>query len=185
MVEMIDMTPGRIVIRRADNSTVLDTDTRMPAKLGSISLTGVSLEWPVTDSEYNEFLPLSGWWRHRMYETNRNTHQVLAAYPSPVAPQFFWCRYKLTDSVSGNVGGYPLAPGVSRNVWAPWVGSVLVETYGAYLIRHMNITATVGGNIVIEKRQSTIFKSTDNNIQGSTRSVHLLDIELAWGIFDG
>ena len=138
MVEMLDMTAGRIVIRRPNGTTVLDTDTRMPAKLGSISLTGVSLEWPVTDGEYNEFLPLSGFWRHRMYETNRNTQQTLAAYPSSVAPQFFWCRVKLADATSGNVGGFALARGVTRGVWVPLVGSVLVETYGTYLMRHIN-----------------------------------------------
>lgn len=174
---------NRIHITRSDGSTALDTATRMPAKLGSISLTGVTVEFPIIPGETNTYLPSNGWWRHTTPSSNIVTQQTLAAYPSSVPPQFFWCRARFTWNTVGNIGGRPITPNIMTGEWVPWVGSVFLESYQAYLFRHLNIVVT-GGNIVLEKRQSTEYKTTDFNIQGSTHSVYAMDLELAWGIFD-
>lgn len=177
------MSAGRLRILKDGGGVVLDTDARMPARLGEISTT-VTLDWPVTDGEYNEWLPQSGLWRHRMYQTQRNTPVVLGAYPASLpAPQFYWCRYRLTQSLTGTVAGIGMPPKSPRGVWLPWVGSVLLEHWGPYLMRHCNL-AVVGGNLVVEMRQSTTFKLSDFNLQSSTRSTMSLEIKVAWGIFD-
>lgn len=177
MTTLLDIGPGQIVVRRADGSTVFNSATRMPHILGTISLTGVSVEFPAVPGE-----TFTGS-VHNTPAHDLFTRQTLAAYPSSVAPQFWWAKARLTQTVFGNFGSYEFGKMFLDGVTQPWIGSLFLERVRNQMIRHMNL-GVFGGNIVLEKRQSGTGRSTVVNVFCSTRSVFTLDADIAWGVFD-
>lgn len=177
MTELLDIGPGRIAVRRVDGSLIFDSAQRMPHILGTLSVTGVTVEFPAVPGET---------WTGTVHNTPAHdlfSRQALAAYPSPVPPQFWWGKARVTQTAFGTFGGYQFGKMFLDGVMQPWTGSLWLERVRDRLIRHVNL-AVHDGEVVLEKRQSGTGRSSVVNFISTTRSVFTLDADIAWGVFD-
>lgn len=183
MTDLIDITPGRIILRRPDGSAMMDTAERNPAELGRLTTT-LTVNWPTAPGEYNEWLPLQGKWRHHIPAHVTTVTQVIGALSIAIAPQFYLARIKASQSLRGKAGPYQIYPRVPLGAWLPMVGSIWLDNVGIYVSRAINL-AVSGNNIVLEQRQMGVGYDVDDTIKNSTQSTYTVEIDLAWGIFDG
>ena len=184
-VDIVDMKPGRFVLRKPDGTPMLDTTERNPAEAGRVTVTGLTVDWPVVPGENNEYLPLTGLYRHNIPAHQLVTTQTLGALSvAGVTPQLYLTNIKITQTLIGNAGPYKLYCRPSQNQTVSLVGSVLLEAHGIYVYRAINI-AVSGGNLVLEKRQLGVGYDANDIVPNSTRSTYTMDIDVAWGVFDG
>ncbi len=184
-VDLVDLTPGNITLRRPDGSVMFNSAERNPAEAQRVSVTGLTVDWPPVSGEQNVWLPLTSQYRHEIPAHNTYATQTIAALsPAGIAPQFFLTNIKLTQTLQGRAASTPLYCRQAQNIWRPMVGSIHLESHAVYVFRAINIAA-VGGNIVLEKRQMGIGYSDTFNIPSSTQSTYTMDFDIAWGIFDG
>lgn len=185
MTDLIDITADRFIFRRPDGSIMLDTTERTPAEIQRFQITGLTVDWPTVSGETNVWQPISGNYRHDIPAHNTYATQSIGAIaPAGVTPQFFLTTIKMTQTLMGSAGGNTLWCRQPQGISMGMVGSLHLESHAVYVFRAINIAA-VGGNIVLEKRQMGIGYSQSFNAPQSTRSTYTMDIDVAWGLFDG
>lgn len=199
MVDLLDMTAGRIRFRKPDGTVVLDTNDRMPALLGTLSVTGVTLEWPQTPGEFLEGRVTGGGIERRwnVFASTLNTTVDLGAYPSAASPNIVWARAKLTTVyAAGSISNIDVQKLIfPTGEWVAWVGgSIPISTFGrtgdnpAWLWRSMSLEVA-SGRWVARLRQGNADRTTayTTNTSYDTQNTRLeleADFEIGWGVFD-
>lgn len=199
MTRLFEVTSSGLIIRDPTSGDVLlDSGDRMLAKIGELSVTGVTLEWPKVPGEAENCIFSGGGisCRHTVPAYENTSPVVIGAHTGPL-PHIIWARVKLTRTVAGRFDSgideqsHPYADGM----WVQMPGGSLMIERGAYqsggnkatwLWRHIDFAVSTG-DWVVNKRQSNIaytspYRSLHN---GNTRSVYTMDAVITWANLDG
>jgi hypothetical protein len=202
--DLLDTTGGRLVIRRPDGATYFDSDWRVPAQLGEMSVNrrvvisaipGERIE-PAGDGRFRYVLPAP---------TIRNVDVDLGPVPGGITPNYLLANFKgtrvrkdLTDSTPESQGvlfNMSLILMVRTGEWVPInASSIWLErmTGGsndrdvAQRIGTLVITGAVPRFTFRIREAARSFRSGDFStaIRSGSSSTWNFSFKIAWGVYD-
>lgn len=196
MAKLFEQSAGHLIFRRPDGYVALDTRKPMPARIGSLNVTNLTVDFPKTPGEQ---LKAEGYTQpvfHIKYHTitpaySGRVKQIdLGAFTGSVQPSIIYGRVRIRRTLQGgNVTGHLEAP-LATNEWLQWPGgSLLLEHFGQaskiWMWRHLDIEVS-GGRWRLNCRQGNDYYDTEESLSivaQSTQSTFQIDLALEWGVF--
>lgn len=196
-MKLFEADGGRIVCRRPNGYEALNTNTPMPALIGELTKSNITVAYPKTPGEelkgkiYGS--GSSGYYfKYYTYTPayNGNRQLDLGPFDGSVAPSIIFGRIRIRRTVEGgNVTGVMQAP-LALNEWIQWPGgSLLLEHFGQankiWLWRHIDIEVSDGRWRLNYRQGNDRYETAESRtiVRSSTASTFSIDLQLGWGVF--
>lgn len=177
---------------------MLDTADRMPAQVGTLTVTGVQLAFPQPANETVEGSIIGGSLKYRwVHPGEEASYSIdLGAAPSGFTPNYLLARYKITQranqtTIFSQVHRTMMTPELK---WVPlhsgsvWLEQIKTTNAGEYIgNRHMRFAIAAGRWVLIGTHSSIPFVTDWRSSftgSGSSADTYTIDVALSWGVFD-
>lgn len=198
MVEMLDASGSSLIFRNSAGVELLNTADRMPARIGDVTFSNITLSFPpisgegifgrgtMSGIEYRYILP-----------AHNVTYTVdLGNGPGTIIPNFAICTFNGAVTSSAQPYGYwSHSQKFKQSVWQPFQGSIHLESCGTSNVgewelvqRHCYLTRLSNGHFGIVCRQTSAGYTGDWSTSPydglSIAAAFKFSFRVMWGIYD-